>query len=135
MVAGNKQIVPIPLNVLWDDYYENLHLAYNNMRAAYADSGLTQDDISVLLDVDKSLISKRLNGTENLTLKSMSHMGTAMDCRLLVAFIPYQYVGTTNYYVPTPHHARAAASSNTGTLIYDGSIPIPAGKSKELEPT
>ncbi|MGB8630414.1 MAG: hypothetical protein WCD69_13630, partial [Xanthobacteraceae bacterium] len=78
------QSSPISANILWDDYYENLHFAYNAMRSRYADSGLTQEEIAFLLNVDKSLISKRLNGNENLTLKSMSHMGTAMECRLLI---------------------------------------------------
>lgn len=135
MTVGSKQLAPIPANILWDDYYENLHSAYNNMRGAYSNSGLTQDGIACLLNVDKSLISKRLNGTENLTLKSMSFTATATGCRLLVAFIPYQYVGTSNYFAPTPRHINASTtSSNSGIVVFGTDFPIPAAKSKKLEP-
>lgn len=137
MNAGKTQIELIPANVLWDDYYENLHSAYNAMRDAYATcsaGGLTQDDIAIRLDVDKSLISRRLNGTENLTLKSISYMASAMKCRLMVAFVPYACVGTANYYAPTVHHYRGSSGSSTSTVMVHGSTtPVSANSTKELE--
>lgn len=107
MNAGSTstQIVAIPPNMLWDDYYENLHGAYNSMNGAFRyrvqTDGLIQDDLAIKLDVDKGLISRRLNGTENLTLKTLSFMGTAMECRLSVQFIPYEEVGCSNYFQST----------------------------------
>lgn len=82
-----------------EDYYENLQFAYNGMRSTFkkcASIGLTQDHLAEMLDVNKSIISKRLNGTENLELKSLSFMATAMGCRLLTYFIPYDDIGTSN---------------------------------------
>jgi transcriptional regulator with XRE-family HTH domain len=65
------------------------------MRSA---NGLTQDHIAAMLDVDKGLVSKRLNGNDNLTLRTCSYMGTAMQCRVFVTFVPYENVGTNNSY-------------------------------------
>jgi hypothetical protein len=109
---GGSSRVPIPPSVLWDDYYESLHSAYNAMRNTYAScsaGGLTQDDIAARLNVDKSLVSRRLNGTENLTLKSISYMASAMECRVVVNFVPYENVGMTNLYLAT------ATSGATGS--------------------
>jgi transcriptional regulator with XRE-family HTH domain len=87
---------------LLDDYYTCLHVAYNSMREAFQhraqSEGLTQDDIAVRLSVDKGLISKRLNGTDNLTLRTLSNMGSAMNCRVVVTFKPYEYVGIENVF-------------------------------------
>jgi transcriptional regulator with XRE-family HTH domain len=117
MIAGNVTAIAIPQSVLWDDYYENLHGAYNAMRGRFAmcaADGLTQDDLATMLDVDKSLISKRMNGNENLTLKTLSFMGTAMGCRLTVRFVPYEQLGRSNYYSVTPLHGLITTTANTG---------------------
>jgi transcriptional regulator with XRE-family HTH domain len=97
MTGGSQAVMQIPKEELLDEYYENLHGAYNAMREGFAASGLTQDHIAYALDVDKSLISRRLNGSENLTLKTLSHMGSAMGCRLTIKFVPYSHVGTGNF--------------------------------------
>jgi hypothetical protein len=99
----------IQRDLLLDDYYANLHGAYNSMRDCFSTSGKNQDDIAVALDVDKSLISRRMNGSENLTLRTLSYMGTAMGCRLSITFVPYAQVGMTNSYTLTP------AATFTGT--------------------
>jgi hypothetical protein len=97
-------IAVIPEERLLEDYYTNLHGAYRAMHDAFemrADAGLTQDGIAIMLGVDKSLISKRFNGMENMTLKTMSYMGTAMNCRVTISFTPYESVCMSNYYQPT----------------------------------
>jgi transcriptional regulator with XRE-family HTH domain len=94
----------IPEDRLLDDYYANIHGAYRAMNDAFemrADAGLTQDDIATMLNVDKGLVSKRLNGTENLTMKTLSYMGTAMSCLVTVTFTPYESVCVSNFYRPT----------------------------------
>jgi transcriptional regulator with XRE-family HTH domain len=116
MNAGT-QYIKIPQDRLFDDYYTNLHGAYNAMQSAFqmrAEAGLTQDNIATMLDIDKGLVSKRLNGTENLTLRTLSYMGTAMCCRVTIVFTPYESVGNGNYYKPT--------ESVNGTIIGDVSI-------------
>jgi hypothetical protein len=119
----------IQTDVLLDDYYANLHGAYNSMRECFATCGSSQDHIAQSLDIDKSLVSRRLNGTENLTLKTLSYMGTAMGCRLHVSFVPYAMVGTTNTYTST----RSTTLSVSLTTASPTSIP--ANPSRVLEPT
>jgi transcriptional regulator with XRE-family HTH domain len=77
---------------LWEEYYTNLHKAYNAMWRAFRKSGLSQDKVADRLGVDKGLISKRLKGRENLTLKTLSFMASAMECRLAIDCIPYAEV-------------------------------------------
>ena len=64
------------------------------MRDAFTQSGfMGKTKPALCLNCDKSLISKRLNGTANLTLKTLSFMGTAMECRLKINFVPFAQVG------------------------------------------
>lgn len=103
-------------SVFWDDYYENLHAAYNSLRDTFKSSGLSQDDLAARLGVNKSVISRRLNGSENLTIKTLSQMGTAMECRLITTYQPYALAGACNYFYPTPVHVTGASiPANTAT--------------------
>jgi hypothetical protein len=123
------QYIKIPQDRLLDDYYTNLHGAYNSMQGAFqmrADSGLTQDNIATMLDIDKGLVSKRLNGTENLTLRTLSYMGTAMECRVTITFTPYDRVGTQNYNKPT--------ESVNGTIIDSTFLTGSVNAKAKLEP-
>jgi transcriptional regulator with XRE-family HTH domain len=97
MSVGTDVAIAIPEARLLDDYHTNLYSAYRAMRDAFATRGYTQDDLAVRLGVDKALISKRLNGRENLTLRTLSYMGSALDCRVTVTFTPYELIGTSNY--------------------------------------
>src|SRR4051794_15316108 len=72
MAAGKGASDPIPKEELWDDFYANLHMAYGSLKDVFDRSGETQDEIASRLGCDKSLVSKRLNGRENLTLKTLS---------------------------------------------------------------
>lgn len=83
----------LPLGELMEEYYDHLHEAYDAMRTAFKQRGITQDEIAKRLGVDKALISKRLNGQENLTLKTLSFMATAMECKLCVEYVPYEMIG------------------------------------------
>lgn len=100
MIAGTPSS-QISTQILLDDYYANLHGAYNAMRSAFHLSRLTQENIAEALNIDKALVSKRLRGLENLTIKTMSFMGTALGCRVDISFVPYETVGSANYYVGT----------------------------------
>jgi transcriptional regulator with XRE-family HTH domain len=92
----------IPKDTLWQDYYANLKTALASMRELFRlraqTDGLTQDDIAASLDIDKSLVSRRLKGEENFTLKTLSSMATAMRCRLQIRFRPYEELGHGNNY-------------------------------------
>lgn len=84
--------VAISSNDLLDEYYKVLHDAYDALRKMFRTCRITQDAIATRLSVDKGLISRRLNGKENLTLKTLSFMATAMECRLSVSFIPFDSI-------------------------------------------
>jgi len=132
MTAGKSQMLPIQKDVLWEDYYENLHSAYNALRVTFVSSGLTQDQMATMLDVDKSLISKRMKGSENPTLKTLSFMATAMGCRLDLGFRPYTMVGTGNRFSLTPIHHNTTTSSTTNQ--YSSGVTVTStNPSKELE--
>ena len=111
MTGGDNSVTKIPDEELLDDYYTSLHDAYNALHNTFEETGLTQDELAARLGIDKSLVSKRLNGSENLTLKTMSYMGSAMGRYLLVSYIPYDQVGITNYFTTTPLH------TNTSTVV------------------
>jgi transcriptional regulator with XRE-family HTH domain len=88
------QSSPISEDELLEDYYDNLHEAHSSMQAAFRlrqMQGLTQDQIALRLGADKGLISRRLNGSENLTLKTLSYMGSAMNCRVIVTYRLYEF--------------------------------------------
>jgi len=92
---------PLSRGDLWEEYSTNLHGAYDAMRTTFRQSGLSQDDIAERLSADKGLISRRLNGSENLTFKSLSFMASAMECRLTVMFTPYREVRAQSAKVKT----------------------------------
>jgi transcriptional regulator with XRE-family HTH domain len=77
--------------------------------------GLLQDDIAAALNIDKSLVSKRLNGLENMTLKTLSFMASAMRCRLRIDFQPYESLGYGNNRYPL-HHEELKGVPNTGAV-------------------
>jgi transcriptional regulator with XRE-family HTH domain len=79
-------------NVLWEDYYENMHDAYDEMRRLIRRRCITQDQLAARLNADKGLISKRIHGSKNLTLKTLSFLATALQCRLAINFVPYDEV-------------------------------------------
>jgi transcriptional regulator with XRE-family HTH domain len=89
-------------DTLWQDYYANSKTALSSMRNVFKirarKDDLTQDDIATKLNIDKSLVSRRLNGEENFTLKTLSFMATAMRCRLQIRFRPYEELGHGNNY-------------------------------------
>jgi transcriptional regulator with XRE-family HTH domain len=119
MVDGQNAINTIPDGDLREDYYDNLHTAYNNMIFAFSrrsDQGITQDDLASRLNVDKSLISRRLNGRENLTLRSLSYMASAMECRLIIQFQPFEEIPKSNqfssYFPGWPDQQTRSASNS-----------------------
>jgi transcriptional regulator with XRE-family HTH domain len=84
-------------DTLWQDYYANLKTALSSMRDIFRirseTEGITQDEIAAALNIDKSLVSRRLKGEENFTLKTLSFMASAMRCRLQINFRPYESLG------------------------------------------
>jgi transcriptional regulator with XRE-family HTH domain len=96
MGAGTS--VAISQDRLFEDYHINLYGAYHAMRDAFDARDITQDELAARLDTDKALISKRLNGKENLTLRTLSYMATGLKCRVTITFTPYENIGSGNYF-------------------------------------
>jgi len=99
MTDGNSALSK---ETLWEDYYANLKTALFSMRQMFRlrsdTEKLSQDDMAARLDINKSLISRRLKGEENFTLKTLSFMASAMRCRLQIRFRPYEELGHGNNY-------------------------------------
>jgi len=114
MIAGSATI---PVSVFWDDYYESLHIAHDALREAFESSGLTQDELADRIGADKSLVSKRLNGSENLTIKTLSQMGTGMGYRLVTTYVPYDQCGMINYFHPTISSVAASTTAQVNSVI------------------
>ena len=113
MIGGSQ---PLSKDLLWQDYYASLKTALSSMRHIFKlrakTDGLLQDDIAAALNIDKSLVSKRLNGLENMTLKTLSFMASAMRCRLRIDFQPYESLGYGNNRYPLDEELKGVP--NTG---------------------
>jgi transcriptional regulator with XRE-family HTH domain len=87
---GNKKI---PKEVIEEKFLIEMHEAYRNLREKFLklrDEGkITQQLLVTRLGWDKSLVSKRLHGRENLTFKTLSALATAMECKLDLRWIEY----------------------------------------------
>jgi DNA-binding Xre family transcriptional regulator len=121
MIAGSVASSElIQSHALWDDYYEAIHGAYSSLRETFLHSGLTQDDIASRLGIDKSRVSKILNGKENLTVKTMSHFGTALECRVVISYVPYASLGYNNTFRQTERVQGFSISAGTpNTQVFE----------------
>jgi transcriptional regulator with XRE-family HTH domain len=67
--------------------------------------GLTRKELADRLGVDKSVLSRRLNGTCNYTLETLSDMARAMDFKPEVKLVAYETLckgnDDPNHYSPT----------------------------------
>lgn len=115
-----NSIVPIPEKILLSEYYANKHDAYNSMMEAF-DSRVENDDfnqeaLATLLDVNKGVISRRINGSANITLKTLSNMATALKCRLNINFQRYEDLPKKNYNSPY-ENLNARFAKNTKAAV------------------
>lgn len=121
MDAG-KITAPIPPEDLAEMYYADLHGAYDAMCGAFERrqaEGVNQDYVAAKLSVDKGLISKRLNGRKNLTLRVLSYMASALNCKLSIQFVPYEDMRPSNYFFGcmTPPGKREPQNTSGGFRI------------------
>lgn len=101
MTKEKNKISPIPEKTLLSEYYANKHRAYNSMMDVFDElaekEGLTQENLATLLCVNKGVVSRRLNGSANITLKTLSNMATALKCKLSINFQPVRSLPKRNY--------------------------------------
>ena len=51
---------------------------------AHEERGVTQQDIAERLNVDAAVVSRWINGRQNMTVRTLHNIARAMDCRLTV---------------------------------------------------
>jgi len=102
--AKNDEIQPIQKRILLSEEYDDKYDAYSEITDAFEynskKNGLNQDKLAKLLGVSKGVISRRLNGSANITLKTLSNMATAMRCKLIIKLQPYDELQQSNYISP-----------------------------------
>lgn len=106
--------------------------------AAKTEKGMTQSQIAEMMGVDKSVVSRILNGQGNLTLKTIGEISWVLGLRPELSFvklesnlpphsnqIPHEEVVAaeakktvtgTNVWVMTPPQNPVSTSSNTSTV-------------------
>lgn len=99
--AKKNDIKPITEKILLSEEYADKYDAYSSITDAFEyriqNDGFTQENLATLLGVSKGVISRRLNGSANLTLKTLSNMATALRCKLIINLKPYEEIPENNY--------------------------------------
>lgn len=86
-----------------------------------ANKGMTQRKLAAKLDVDKSVLHRRLTGETNLTLRSIADLAWALDADLEFSMRPKSVDSNVNYHTlnkqpaATATHALGAAPTITNT--------------------
>ena len=78
------------LRAMWREIY----LAFEKREK---EEGLTKSDIAERLDVHKSVISRRLNGTGNITIEILSDMARVLACKPEIKITPYEDIVSDNH--------------------------------------
>jgi transcriptional regulator with XRE-family HTH domain len=58
---------------------------------------LSASQLARVLGIHKSVVSRRLNGSSNMTLEVLSDMARAMDFKPVVKLVPYEAIETSNH--------------------------------------
>lgn len=81
-------------------------------------NGITRTELARRLDVDKSYVTRLLNGMPNVTLKTLVSVASALDCRMSVPRFSKLISASTEHDVqvaPILQFARPACSSSPRT--------------------
>lgn len=76
-----------PFELAYAQFVAHVRDAIQRTYAEGVPEGLTQREIAETLDIDPGLVSKRLNGPGNLTLRTLSDLYTAMGREPLSNFV------------------------------------------------
>lgn len=111
----------IPEDRLAEYWFDVQQIAFKKLREVFQGSGLRQEDLVDRLGKDKGQVSRWLRGTDNVTLRTMSNLARAMDCRLSVEFEPLSQLKKSNNQYFDIQRAEAesqpAAAHGTNTFI------------------
>jgi transcriptional regulator with XRE-family HTH domain len=94
---------------------ERLLIAINEEVVAQMEAGrITRAELARRLDVDKSYVTRMLNGMPNMTLKTLVSVASALDCRVAVPrFTKFARTGAEDFEVfvaPILRFARPASA-------------------------
>ncbi len=102
------------------------------VQALASNTAINQSDLSRALEIDRSVVSRQLNGTANLTLRGVAELAWAMGCRPELRLIrPEERAGdNANRWVPAestpqeldedaivPFRAYAQSSTNAPSSV------------------
>jgi transcriptional regulator with XRE-family HTH domain len=107
---------------LAEHWFNCLQIAFGELREAFAQSHLQQEDLAERLGKNKSQISRWLRGVDNVTLRTMSNLARAMGYRLRVVFEPLGSLKRTDnqYFDLARSEAESKAQVNTeGTGAFE----------------
>ena len=76
-----------PYEKAYARFQSHIRDAIQRTYEAAARDGLTQKELAETLDIDAALISRRLNGPGNVTLRTISDLFTAMGSEPLANFV------------------------------------------------
>ncbi|MBV1927075.1 MAG: helix-turn-helix transcriptional regulator [Rhodobacteraceae bacterium] len=89
------------------------------IQKALASSGKTQQEVAEILGVDRSVISRRLQGSANLTARSMAEFAYAFDKDLVVEFVDKAQTDRVNWTTASDndiHIPKRDTVSPSGTI-------------------
>jgi transcriptional regulator with XRE-family HTH domain len=116
--ARKNNLEPISKKSFLNDEYANKYDIYGEIVDAFElrakSDDFTQDTLAKLLGVNKGVVSRRLNGSANITIKTLGNMATALRCRLLVKLQPYEDVSPRNY--QSEYHGINSKFPETGAI-------------------
>jgi transcriptional regulator with XRE-family HTH domain len=96
-------------NTLADFWFGLRRKVFEQIGRQFKASGLNQRQLANRLGKSEARVSKWLHGRENITLRTMSDMARAMDCRLEVAVKPLSEVDA----IPNYRYDELATHSNS----------------------
>lgn len=117
-----RKVRPLDREILAEQWYDFMHDLLGEIRTAYREAhktrGVNQQYIADRLGVDAALVSRWLNGRQNMTVRTLHNVARAMDCRLRV--------GLDDLVSVRPSNNRAISDDNVIDLRFEK--PTPAGR-------
>ncbi len=90
---------------------------HRSLQSAFIESTLKQQELAAKLQVDRSIINRRLQGKSNLTLRSIAEMAWAMDNDVEIVFSKRDVASSANYFT-----ASKDTKTNTETTFFDNKL-------------
>ncbi|ODR98428.1 hypothetical protein AUC68_08300 [Methyloceanibacter methanicus] len=90
---------------------------HKEIQKAFAESGLTQQNVANRLELERSTVNKRLTGQSNLTLRSVGELAWALDKKIVFRLVD-EDEGHHNYHSDR-HDLRMKRASHSISMPAD----------------